>query len=130
MRMRMRHLQHLPEETMEDVKKKPISIALKASSSNNEPSDDFDKKDVDMIAKNFKKFLRFIRNGGRRQQNASKEEKICYKCRKSGHMKMDCPIYKKEKKKKRDRDERHRDFGDSFTTSAEHSRPNRNASTG
>ncbi|KAK3002066.1 hypothetical protein RJ639_020436 [Escallonia herrerae] len=55
-----------------------------------------------MVAKNFKKFLRFRRNDGRRQQNASNEEKLCYKCHKPGHMKMDCPIYKKEKKERRD----------------------------
>ncbi|KAK2996895.1 hypothetical protein RJ639_024984 [Escallonia herrerae] len=55
-----------------------------------------------MIAKNFKKFMRFRRNGGRRQQNASNEEKLCYKCHKPGHMKMDCPIYKREKKERRD----------------------------
>ncbi|KAK3023832.1 hypothetical protein RJ639_044549 [Escallonia herrerae] len=55
-----------------------------------------------MVAKNFKKFLRFRRNGGRRQQNASNEEKLCYKCHKPGHMKMDCPIYKREKKEIRD----------------------------
>ncbi|KAK2999611.1 hypothetical protein RJ639_022615 [Escallonia herrerae] len=54
-----------------------------------------------MIAKNFKKFMRFRRNGGRRQQNASNEEKLCYKCHKPGHMKMDCPIYKREKKERR-----------------------------
>ncbi|KAK3029689.1 hypothetical protein RJ639_039181 [Escallonia herrerae] len=55
-----------------------------------------------MIAKNFKKFMRFRRNGRRRQQNASNEEKLCYKCHKPGHMKMDCPIYKREKKERRD----------------------------
>ncbi|KAK3019252.1 hypothetical protein RJ639_004457 [Escallonia herrerae] len=55
-----------------------------------------------MIAKNFKKFMRFRRNGGRRQQNANNEEKLCYKCHKPGHMKMDCPIYKREKKERRD----------------------------
>ncbi|KAK3029822.1 hypothetical protein RJ639_038010 [Escallonia herrerae] len=55
-----------------------------------------------MIAKNFKKFMRFRRNGGRKQQNASNEEKLCYKCHKPGHMKMDCPIYKREKKERRD----------------------------
>ncbi|KAK3035047.1 hypothetical protein RJ639_034837 [Escallonia herrerae] len=55
-----------------------------------------------MIAKNFKKFMRFRRNGGRRQQNVSNEEKLCYKCHKPGHMKMDCPIYKREKKERRD----------------------------
>ncbi|KAK3002166.1 hypothetical protein RJ639_021704 [Escallonia herrerae] len=55
-----------------------------------------------MIAKNFKKFIRFKRNGGRRQQNVSNEEKLCYKCHKPGHMKMDCPIYKREKKERRD----------------------------
>ncbi|KAK3004107.1 hypothetical protein RJ639_018244 [Escallonia herrerae] len=41
-------------------------------------------------------------NDGRRQQNASNEEKLCYKCHKPGHMKMDCPIYKKENKERRD----------------------------
>ncbi|KAK3008821.1 hypothetical protein RJ639_014223 [Escallonia herrerae] len=55
-----------------------------------------------MIAKNFKKFMRFRRNCGRRQQNASNEEKLCYKCHKPGHMKMDCPMYKREKKERRD----------------------------
>ncbi|KAK3041249.1 hypothetical protein RJ639_001532 [Escallonia herrerae] len=55
-----------------------------------------------MIAKNFKKFIRFKRNGGTRQQNASNEEKLCYKCHKPGHMKMDCPMYKREKKERRD----------------------------
>ncbi|KAK3037874.1 hypothetical protein RJ639_031234 [Escallonia herrerae] len=55
-----------------------------------------------MIAKNFKKFMRFRRNGGRRKQNASNEEKLCYKCHKPGHMKMDCPIYKGKKKERRD----------------------------
>ncbi|KAK3004097.1 hypothetical protein RJ639_019442 [Escallonia herrerae] len=55
-----------------------------------------------MVANNFKKFLRFRRNDGRRQQNASNEENLCYKCHKPGHMKMDCPIYKREKKERRD----------------------------
>ncbi|KAK3018367.1 hypothetical protein RJ639_005170 [Escallonia herrerae] len=55
-----------------------------------------------MIAKNFKKFMRLRRNGGIRQQNASNEEKLCYKCHKPGHMKMDCPIYKREKKERRE----------------------------
>ncbi|KAK3043847.1 hypothetical protein RJ639_000546 [Escallonia herrerae] len=55
-----------------------------------------------MIAKNFNKFMRFRRNGGRRQQNDNNEEKLCYKCHKPGHMKMDCPIYKREKKERRD----------------------------
>ncbi|KAK3028623.1 hypothetical protein RJ639_039966 [Escallonia herrerae] len=64
--------------------------------------EEFDEEDVAMIAKNFKKFMRFRRNGGRRQQNGSNEEKLCYKCHKPGHMKMDCPIYKREKKERRD----------------------------
>nr|KYP41500.1 Copia protein [Cajanus cajan] len=97
----------------EDSDKNKRSIALKASSSSHEENgkddnieeDDDDDEDFSLFIKRFNKFLR--NKGNRRKFNFNIKKKgeessstpRCYECNQPGHLKLECPIYKKKMEK-------------------------------
>ena len=97
----LRLIQH--EET--DKKKK--GIALKASSAIQEDSDKEDSIDLDndedisLFVKRFNKFLRVRGNQKRpnfkpkRRTKTSSSTLKCFECNQPGHLRVDCPIFKK-----------------------------------
>ena len=101
-------LNQLDEKEM----KKKISIALKAviqGESEESNDEDNEKSEIFLLARKIGKFMRkkksFPRNKhiGRREIDKEKERviMICYKYKKIGHMKSECPQPKKNIKKKR-----------------------------
>ena len=82
--------------------KKGKSLALKAS--NQEESDEDDSKsedEMEMFVIKLKKFMKNKKPFERRfkKGDSSKKEPTCYECRKSGHIKPDCPTLKWKTKK-------------------------------
>ncbi|GAV63492.1 LOW QUALITY PROTEIN: zf-CCHC domain-containing protein/UBN2 domain-containing protein, partial [Cephalotus follicularis] len=72
-------------ESVETKKKK--TIALRASKEESESDED---EDLALITSQFKKFL-----------TSQKEELTCFKCKKTGHFKSDCPSLKKKEQFKK-----------------------------
>ena len=106
-------LMRLNQHEENDKKKK--GIALKASYSTQEGSDKKDSIEIDedddlsLFVKRFNKFLR-VRENQRRSNFKSKKRTEdssstpkCYECNQPGHLRVDCPIFKKiiEKSKRK-----------------------------
>jgi len=98
-----------------DNDKKKKGIALKASSSTEEGSDKEDSIEIDedddlsLFVKRFNKFLRVRGNkirsnfkSKKREEDSSSTPK-CYECNQPGHLRVDCPTFKKiiEKSKRK-----------------------------
>ena len=85
----------------EDKKKK--NITLRASKPKSDEENDFEDEEMAMMARKFKKF--FKKSGEWKKfrklknQKEKKEVIICYECKKSGHIRLECPLLKKLKKK-------------------------------
>ena len=88
-------------EKWHEEKKK--SIALKASKYESDGESEPDDEELAMLARRFRKF--FKKTGERRKfknfmnQKEKKEVIICYECKKSGHIRLKCPLLNKLKKK-------------------------------
>ena len=95
----------------EENYKKKKGIALKASSSIQEESDKEDlidlneDDDLSLFVKRFNKFLRIRGNQrrpnfkpNRRTEDSSSTPK-CFECNQPGHLRVDCPIFKKRMEK-------------------------------
>ena len=50
-----------------------------------------------IFAKKFKKYMKMDK--GKSSQSKKVNKVVCYNCNKSGHVKPDCPLLKKKKKK-------------------------------
>lgn len=110
----MNHEIFMSAQEEEEVEKKKKTIAFKSSSSHAISEEDeeslcSDMEDLALFSKKYKKFMKFKKNFGKKPQRGSysKERKskddppICFECKKPGHMKMDCPMRKKNKYKGR-----------------------------
>ena len=99
----------------EENDKKKKGIALKASSSIQEESDKEDLIDLDedddlnLFVKRFNKFLRIRGNQRRpnfkpkRRTEDSSSTPKCFECNQPGHLRVDCPIFKKRMEKSKNR---------------------------
>ncbi|KAH9715535.1 Integrase catalytic domain-containing protein [Citrus sinensis] len=91
----------LAAEKGHEEKKK--SIALKASKYESDGESELDDEELAMLARRFRKF--FKKTGERRnfinfKNHREKNEAItCYECKKPGHIRSECPLIKKLKKK-------------------------------
>ncbi|KAK8314509.1 hypothetical protein V6Z12_D01G176500 [Gossypium hirsutum] len=88
----------------EKFEKKKVDVALKSTKiEGNKSSDDmYEDKEMTMFAKRFKRFIkstkgRIFQNKERLKLESTKEKDhiISYECKKSGHIKFDCPHWKK-----------------------------------
>ena len=97
------------QEEEEVDKKKKNTIAFKSTShDDSEASEDGDSdmEDITLLTKNFKKFLKFKKNanrfynGSNSRESSRKDDQItCYECKKPGHMKTDCPLRKRSRRR-------------------------------
>ncbi|KAM6578285.1 hypothetical protein CsatB_030122 [Cannabis sativa] len=94
------------QEEEEVDKKKKNTIAFKSTShDDSEASEDGDSdmEDITLLTKNFKKFLKFKKNANRfynsRESSRKDDQIICYECKKPGHMKTDCPLRKRSRRR-------------------------------
>ncbi|KAH9697228.1 hypothetical protein KPL71_023524 [Citrus sinensis] len=82
---------------------KKKSIALKASKCESDGESEPDDEELAMLARRFRKF--FKKTGERRNfrnfknQREKKEVITCYECKKPGHIRSECPLINKFKKK-------------------------------
>ena len=91
------------EDESKNKKKKMLDIALKVSSKyiesfseDGEEDDEFE--DIKYLTKKFNKFL----NKEKEAKMASKKRKlICYECHEQGHVKLNCPYWKKQEKRRK-----------------------------
>ncbi|XP_060960663.1 uncharacterized protein LOC133031227 [Cannabis sativa] len=97
------------QEEEEVDKKKKNTIAFKSTShDDSEASEhgDSDMEDITLLTKKFKKFLKFKKNanrfykGSNSRESSRKDDQItCYECKKPGHMKTDCPLRKRNRRR-------------------------------
>ncbi|KAH9792587.1 Integrase catalytic domain-containing protein [Citrus sinensis] len=91
----------LAAEKGHEEKKK--SIALKASKYESDGESEPDDEELAMLARRFRKFFKKIgeRRNFRNFKNyrEKKEEITCYECKKLGHIRSECPLINKLKKK-------------------------------
>ncbi|KAH9698517.1 hypothetical protein KPL71_024037 [Citrus sinensis] len=91
----------LAAEKGNEEKKK--SIALKASKYESDEESELDEEEMDMLARKFKKF--FKKSSERRKfrdlKNRKENKKVIkyYECKKPGHIRLECPLLNKLKKK-------------------------------
>jgi len=98
-------LMRLNQHEKNDKKKK--GIALKASSSTQEGSDKEDSIEIDVdddLSLFIKRFNKFLRVRGNQRRSNFKSKKMakdssftprCYECNQLGHLRVDCPMFKK-----------------------------------
>ncbi|XP_022157467.1 uncharacterized protein LOC111024159 [Momordica charantia] len=97
---------------MEDEKKKKEkSIALKAITLevDSKGENALDEDDVAYLSRKYKNFIKrkkqFKKNFSNQKESkgekSKKDEVICYKCKKPGHIRTDCPLLKSSKKSKK-----------------------------
>ena len=106
------------QQECEDKKKK--NIALKATTKEEEEEKQSQEdEDLALITRKFNKFMGGERFKGRRltsrrdlakKESSSHDDKekweekrdlVCFKCKKPGHIKYDCPLYKSEAKRRK-----------------------------
>ncbi|KAH9715585.1 hypothetical protein KPL71_021114 [Citrus sinensis] len=86
-----------------DNEEKKKSIALKASKHESDEESELDEEEMDMLARRFRKL--FKKSSERRKfrdlKNRKEKKEVikCYKCKKSGHIRTDCPLLNKFKKR-------------------------------
>ncbi|KAH9792213.1 hypothetical protein KPL71_004031 [Citrus sinensis] len=91
----------LAAERGNEEKKK--SIALKASKHESDEESELDEEEMDMLARRFRKL--FKKSGERRKfrdlKNRKEKNEVikCYECKKPGHIRTECPLLNKLKKK-------------------------------
>jgi cell division protein FtsB len=93
----------------EDVPKGK-AIALRANSVPNDTSEEEldSDEDIAMLSRKFKSFLKKKKQEGKfvkkkplsKGETSKNDEIICYRCKKPGHMKWDCPLRRTPKEKK------------------------------
>jgi hypothetical protein len=92
----------------EEVKPKK-NLALKSSHHDHDNSEEErdEEEEIALMSRNFKKFLkkkkgfgrRFPKKGENKGESSKTETPTCYKCKKQGHYKNECPQVNKEKMK-------------------------------
>ncbi|XP_030505326.2 uncharacterized protein LOC115720314 [Cannabis sativa] len=97
------------QEEEEVDKKKKNTIAFKSTSHDDSEASkdgDSDMEDITLLTKNFKKFLKFKKNANRfykgsnsRESSRKDDQIICYECKKPSHMKTDCPLRKRSRRR-------------------------------
>ena len=96
----MTHEMTIKQNSDDSVKtNKEKNLALSSSTSNS-----VDEKDVVLLARKFKKFLKHDRKNQRSlikesDERSKQSEVICYECNKPGHIKPDCPQLKHGKRR-------------------------------
>ncbi|KAA3487712.1 zf-CCHC domain-containing protein/UBN2 domain-containing protein [Gossypium australe] len=89
----------------EKVEKKKVGVALKSTTiEESESSDDVDEdKEMTMFARRFKRFMKSNKRKWLQKKEGLKLEStkendsiICYECKRPGHIKIDCPQWKKK----------------------------------
>ncbi|KAH9762390.1 hypothetical protein KPL70_000794 [Citrus sinensis] len=91
----------LAAEKGHEEKKK--NIALKASKRESDEESEMDDEELAMLARRFRKFYK--KNNEQRKFRAYKNKKekkepiTCYECKKPGHIRPECPLLNKSKKK-------------------------------
>lgn len=80
----------------DDEEKEKKNLALKSVRDNE--SQESDDDEYVLLAKKMKQFLKYNGRKGKREEPSQKEI-ICYKCKKPGHVRSDCPMRKKNSKK-------------------------------
>lgn len=95
------HELDIKRHSMEDEdNKKKKGIALKVHSDSDCQSDS-EEDELALINRKVKKLMRNRQRNSQRFKEHAKEDVICYKCKKTGHMRHECPKYKGETSKEK-----------------------------
>ena len=99
------------KEHLEDESKKKKSIALKTISLEVDPEDEdgLDEDDIAYFSRKYKNFIKrkkyFKKHLSTQKESkgekSKKDEVICYECKRSGHIRTNCPLLKSSKKSKK-----------------------------
>jgi hypothetical protein len=94
----------------EEAQVKGKSIVLKATSICSSSNEDSEKEEIAMLSKRIKSLMRrkeLKKKNTKKKKyyksdtSSEEDDVICYKCKKSGHIKPQCPLYKNSNPKKK-----------------------------
>ena len=80
-------------------------MAFKSTDEKEESASDEDNKEMTLITRKFKRFMKKKLRSGKRNEGKGEFSKestiICYKCKNPGHIKVECLLLKKKEKKEK-----------------------------
>ena len=93
------------QHAQDNEERKWKTVAFKSNKEEEESTSNEENEEITLITRKFKWFKKKKWGGGKRNGGKGESNKestiICYECKKSGHIKAECPMLKKKEQKEK-----------------------------